>query len=125
VLPEVISVCSAAAGAGTTETTCGTDQTLSPLKYTFTDGANKHCCPLSGFECIGSNKAMYCNEATGDIKNAASRLLAAATDVPFVCPGNKNKITGATLCNQASANGKDLVIKQNKLGVISDPIVCA
>jgi len=128
VLPEVISVCSAAAAPVTPAGFCGTDQALSPLKYTFTDAANANaqvCCPLSGFECIGANKVMYCNAATGDINNAASRLLAAATNVPFACPSNKNKITGATLCNQASANGKDLVIKQNKLGVISDPIVCA
>ena len=67
---------------------------------------------------------MYCNAATGDIKNGA-RLLAAATEVPVACPSNKTKIVGATLCNQASVAGKDLVIKQNKLGVISDPIVCA
>ncbi len=78
VLPEVISVCSAAAAAATPETTCGTTEDLSPLKYTFIDAANnnaKVCCPLSGFECIGTNKNMYCNAATGDIKNGA-RLLA-------------------------------------------------
>jgi hypothetical protein len=120
VLPEVTSVCSAAAAPVNPETKCGDTEDLSPLKYTFTDTASanaKLCCPLSGFECIGSNKAMYCNAATGDIRNANSRLLAAA-NVPFACPSNKAKIIGASVCDQASVPGKDLVIKQNKLGVI-------
>ena len=60
---------------------------------------------------------MYCNAPTGDIKNTA-RLLAAATAVPVACPSNISKIVGTAVCNQASVNGKDLVIKQNKLGVI-------
>jgi hypothetical protein len=37
VLPEVISVCSAAATPAAAETNCGTDQVKSSLKYTFTD----------------------------------------------------------------------------------------
>jgi hypothetical protein len=59
---------------------------------------------------------MYCNAATGDIKNGA-RLLAAAPDVPVACPSNKSKIVGAAVCNQASVAGKDLVVKQDKFGV--------
>ena len=68
---------------------------------------------------------MYC-KPTGDINNAASRLLNAATNVPFVCPSNNSKIIGQALCNLNSVDtGKDVVIKQNKLGVISDPKECA
>lgn len=67
---------------------------------------------------------MYCNVATGDIKNGARLLANSATNVPVACPGNKATIIGSSLCNQASVAGKDLVIKQNKLGVISDK-VCA
>ena len=117
-LPEVTSVCSAAAITPTAEEFCGTDQAPSLLKYTFTDTASanaKLCCPLSGFECIGSNKDKYCNAPTGDIKNTA-RLLAVATYVPAGCPSNKAKIIGASVCDQESVAGKDLVIKQDKFG---------
>jgi hypothetical protein len=40
VLPEVISVCSAAAAPVTPETKCGETEDKSPLKYTFIDTAN-------------------------------------------------------------------------------------
>ena len=45
---------------------CDTSKDLVTI-VTKTDGTTKVCCPKSGFECIGDNKATYCaNGAPND-----------------------------------------------------------
>ena len=73
---------------------------------------------------------MYCDTTGGGkVKSAArlrDRMLAnSATFVPAECPNNIAKVVGTAVCSQASAPGKDLVIKQDKFGVQSNPVVCA
>jgi hypothetical protein len=74
---------------------------------------------------------MYCDTTAGGgkVKSAArlrDRMLAnSATFVPAECPNNIAKVVTADVCNLTSVPGKDLVIKQDKFGVQSNPVVCA